>query len=54
MMEKIRIVIIDDEAPARDLIKYYLKEVDSLEVIAECADGFSGLTWYSSISRCPG
>jgi two-component system LytT family response regulator len=42
-MEKIRIVIIDDEAPARDIIKHYLKEVDSIEVIAECADGFTGL-----------
>jgi len=42
-MEKIRIVIIDDEAPGRELIKHYLKEIDSIEVIAECADGFSGL-----------
>ena len=42
-MEKIRIIIIDDEAPAREIIKHYLKEVDSTEVIAECADGFSGL-----------
>jgi two-component system LytT family response regulator len=42
-MEKIRIVIIDDETPAREIIKHYLKEVDSVEVIAECADGFSGL-----------
>jgi two-component system LytT family response regulator len=42
-MEKIRIVIIDDEAPAREIITHYLKEVDSVEVIAECADGFSGL-----------
>ena len=42
-MEKISVVIIDDESPARELIKHYLKEVDSLEVIAECADGFSGL-----------
>ncbi len=42
-MEKIRIVIIDDEAPAREIIKHYLKEVDAIEVIAECADGFSGL-----------
>jgi len=42
-MEKIRIVIIDDEAPAREIIKHYLKEVESIEVIAECADGFSGL-----------
>ena len=42
-MENIKIVIIDDEAPARDIIKHYLKEVDSIEVIAECSDGFSGL-----------
>lgn len=42
-MAKIRAVIIDDEAPARDIIKHYLKDFDSIEVIAECADGFSGL-----------
>lgn len=42
-MEKIKIVIIDDEAPAREIIKHYLKEIDSIEVIDECADGFSGL-----------
>ena len=42
-MEKIRIAIIDDEAPAREIIKHYLKDVDSIEIIAECADGFSGL-----------
>jgi len=42
-MEKIRTIIIDDEAPARDIIKYYLKELDYIEVIAECGDGFSGL-----------
>jgi two-component system, LytTR family, response regulator len=42
-MEKIRIVIIDDETPGRELIKHYLKDVDAVEVIAECSDGFSGL-----------
>ena len=42
-MENKKIVIIDDEAPAREIIKHYLKEVDSIEVIAECSDGFSGL-----------
>ncbi len=47
-MEKIRIVIIDDEEPARELIKHYLKEVDSVEVIAECSDGFSGLKTIST------
>jgi two-component system LytT family response regulator len=49
MIEKIRIIIIDDEAPARELIKHYLKEVDSAEVIAECADGFSGLKSISAM-----
>jgi two-component system, LytTR family, response regulator len=42
-MEKISVVIVDDEAPARDIIRHYLSEVDSVEVIAECSDGFSGL-----------
>jgi two-component system LytT family response regulator len=48
-MDKIKIIIIDDEAPARELIKHYLKEVDSVEVIAECADGFSGLKSISTL-----
>ena len=48
-MEKIRIVIIDDEAPAREIIKHYLNEVESIEVIAECADGFTGLKTISTM-----
>ncbi len=42
-MKKIRTVIIDDEAPARDLIRHYLKDLEEIEVVAECSDGFSGL-----------
>ncbi len=42
-MEKIRTVIIDDEAPAREIIKHYLSDIEPVEVIAECSDGFSGL-----------
>jgi two-component system LytT family response regulator len=48
-MENIRIIIIDDESPARDIIKHYLKEVESVEVVAECADGFSGLKSISTM-----
>ena len=48
-MENIRILIIDDETPARELIKHYLKEVESIEVIAECSDGFSGLKSISAL-----
>jgi two-component system LytT family response regulator len=42
-MENIRIIIIDDETPARDIIKHYLTEVEGVEIIAECSDGFTGL-----------
>jgi two-component system LytT family response regulator len=48
-MEKIRTVIIDDETPAREIIKYYLQDLENIEVIAECADGFSGLKTISSM-----
>ena len=42
-MEKIRTIIIDDETPAREIIRHYLQELDYIEIIAECADGFNGL-----------
>lgn len=49
MENKIRIAIIEDEAPARELIGHYLEEIDYVEIIAECADGFSGLKAISSL-----
>lgn len=39
----IRAIIIDDEKPARDLIKAYLAEFSNIELIDECDDGFKGL-----------
>jgi two-component system LytT family response regulator len=48
-MKKIRTLIIEDEVPAREIIKYYLKELDSIEVIGECGDGFSGLKAISTM-----
>jgi two-component system LytT family response regulator len=42
-MKKIRTVIVEDETPARDILKHYLKDHPEIEVIAECGDGFSGL-----------
>ncbi len=36
-------IIIDDEQPARDLIKHYLKEFPDIELLGEYPDGFSGL-----------
>jgi two-component system LytT family response regulator len=42
-MRKIRTIIIEDEAPAREILKHYLKDHDAVEIVAECSDGFAGL-----------
>jgi len=39
----IRTLIIDDEKPARDVIRHYLASFPQVEVIGECQDGFMGL-----------
>lgn len=36
-------LIIDDEQLGRELVKSYLKEISSVEVIGECANGFEGI-----------
>ena len=48
-MNKIRTIIIEDETPAREILKHYLKDYPEIEVIAECADGFSGLKTISNL-----
>ncbi len=39
---KIKTLIIDDEKPARDLIRHYLKLHPEIEICGEFEDGFSG------------
>jgi two-component system, LytTR family, response regulator len=39
----IKAIIIDDEEPARIIVRSYLKEQNEIEIIGECADGFSGV-----------
>ena len=41
-MDKIRALIIEDEAPARELIRFMLSDHPEIEVIGECGDGFCG------------
>lgn len=48
-MKKLRTIIIEDEAPARELLKHYLKDYIEIEVIAECPDGFTGLKSISEL-----
>ena len=39
----IKTVIIDDEQPARELIKLYLTEVTDVELVGEASNGFDGV-----------
>ena len=42
-MTHIRAIIVEDEAPARNLVKNYLEEYDFIELIGEYDNGFDGL-----------
>ena len=37
-----RVIIVEDEEPARDLIRQYLKDEPNIEIVGEYIDGFSG------------
>jgi len=39
----LRVVIVDDEAPARALLREYLAAAPGVEVVAECANGFDAV-----------
>jgi two-component system LytT family response regulator len=39
----IKVILIDDEPLAREIIKSYIKYFDDLEVVEECNDGFEGV-----------
>ncbi len=39
-MNKIKVVIVDDEPLAREVIKGYLGYRDDIEIVAECENGF--------------
>lgn len=42
-MKKLKILIIDDESPAREIIKLFIRDFQELEVIGEAENGFEGL-----------
>ncbi len=42
-MKKLKVVIIEDEAPARDLLKAYLSNETDIEIAEECENGFDGI-----------
>ncbi len=38
-----KVIIIDDEALARSIVREYLQKHPQLEIVAECGDGFEGI-----------
>ena len=43
MSEKLKVILIEDEELARDLLKSYIKDHPKIELIAECENGFEGV-----------
>ena len=43
MSEILRTIIVEDEELARNLLKSFLKDIDTIELIAECQNGFEGV-----------
>jgi two-component system LytT family response regulator len=42
-MTKIKVLIIDDEPPARDIIRHFLSTEPEIEIAGECENGFDAL-----------
>ena len=43
-------IVIDDEAPARDLVKYFLKNHLNISIVGECDNGLSAVNAINSLS----
>jgi len=43
MSSKVKVLIVDDESLARDLVKNYLEGILDIEIVGECANGFEAL-----------
>lgn len=39
----IKVIIIDDEPLARNIVREYLESYEDIEIVAECSDGFEGV-----------
>jgi two-component system LytT family response regulator len=45
----LRVAIVDDEAPARALLREYLDQEPDVEIVAECANGFEAVRTVAEI-----
>ena len=42
-LQPLRVVVVDDEPPARDLLAQYLEQIPGIEMVASCRDGFEAV-----------
>lgn len=45
----LRVAVVDDEAPARALLREYLAQIPGVETVAECANGFEAVRVVSEL-----
>ena len=50
MKDKIKVIIIDDEKLAREIVKSFLKKYENIELAAECSNGFDALKQINDIN----
>ena len=43
MADDLRVIVVDDEEPARQLLLGYLDDIEGVSVVAECANGFEAV-----------
>jgi two-component system LytT family response regulator len=43
MADELRLIVVDDEEPARRLLLGYLEDIEGVSAIAECANGFEAV-----------
>jgi len=43
MADELRVIMVDDEAPARRLLHEYLEDTPGVSIVAECANGFEAV-----------
>ncbi len=41
--DDLKIIVVDDEEPARKLVRAYLDDIDNVTVVAECGNGFEAV-----------
>ena len=50
MPEPLRVVIVDDEPPARAVVREYVERLSDVTIVAECANGFEAVKAVTELS----